>query len=93
MPAAGVTEAVSGKSSRGPGSPQGTQTAAAGAVCTGTRKRKIFGEPNRADVSTSYAERQNLTMPMAMRRFTRLTNGFSKKVDNHCPMVALYTVW
>jgi hypothetical protein len=63
------------------------------AICTGARKRKIFGEPNRADVSTSYAERQNLTMRMSMRRFTRLTNAFSKKADNYCHMVALYTVW
>ena len=44
-------------------------------------------------VSTFYAERQNLTMRMQMRRFTRLTNAFSKKFENHMHMVALYTVW
>jgi hypothetical protein len=43
--------------------------------------------------STSYAERQNLTMRLQMRRFTRLTNAFSKKFENHTHMVALYTVW
>jgi IS1 family transposase len=63
------------------------------AICTGCQKREIFGEPDRKHISTSYAERQNLTMRMHMRRFTRLTNAFSKKAENHCHMVALYTVW
>jgi IS1 family transposase len=63
------------------------------AECTGIRKTRIEGNPNLAHVSTSYAERQNLTMRMQMRRFTRLTNAFSKKFENHMHMVALYTVW
>lgn len=63
------------------------------AECTGTQKRKITGSPRSKHISTSYVERQNLTMRMHMRRFTRLTNAFSKKFENHVHMVALYTVW
>jgi len=59
-------------------------------VCTGIDKRPITGNPNRAAVSTSYVERQNLTIRMGMRRFTRLTNGFSKKVENLAAAVSLH---
>jgi IS1 family transposase len=63
------------------------------AECIGSRKERIEGSPDPKHVSTSYAERQNLTMRIQMRRFTRLTNAFSKKFENHMHMVALYTVW
>jgi IS1 family transposase len=62
-------------------------------VCTGATQQRVEGRPEKAHVSTSYAERQNLTMRMHMRRFTRLTNAFSKKAENHGHMVALYTTW
>ena len=63
------------------------------AECIGVKKERIKGDPDPAHVSTSYAERQNLSMRMHMRRFNRLTNAFSKKVENHMHMVALYTVF
>jgi len=63
------------------------------ADCTGIKKTKIEGKPDMAHVSTSYVERQNLTLRMANRRFTRLTNAFSKKFENHAHMVAIYAVW
>ena len=60
------------------------------AVCTGTKTRIMRGDPDPAKINTSYVERQNLTMRMGMRRFTRLTNGFSKKVENLAHAVALH---
>jgi IS1 family transposase len=61
--------------------------------CLGARKDTITGNPDPKHISTSYTERANLTMRMSMRRFTRLTNAFSKKLQNHEHMVALYALW
>jgi IS1 family transposase len=63
------------------------------AECIGARKTKISGNPDRSHVSTSYVERQNLTMRMSMRRFTRLTNAHSKKLANHHHAQALYFMY
>ncbi|MBI4265745.1 MAG: IS1 family transposase [Acidobacteria bacterium] len=63
------------------------------AKCIGCLSKTVTGDPAPKYISTSYSERQNLTMRMHMRRFTRLTNGFSKKLENHVHMVALYTVF
>lgn len=60
------------------------------AICTGCTNVIVSGDPDPKHISTSYAERQNLTMRMSMRRFTRLTNAFSRKVENHSAAVALY---
>ena len=63
------------------------------AECTGAKKTRVMGDPRKQFISTSYVERCNLTMRMHMRRFTRLTNAFSKKLENHCHAISLHFVY
>jgi IS1 family transposase len=74
-------------------SPESSKGRYSPAECVGCCKQRIEGDPDIKHVSTSYAERANLTMRMHNRRFTRLTNAFSKKFENHAHMVAIYAVW
>jgi len=63
------------------------------AKCIGAEKHIIQGKPDTTKISTSYIERQNLTMRMSMRRFMRLTNAFSKKLENHILALSLYFMY
>jgi len=70
--------------------PRGEETRYSPAECIGCRSVAIKGNPKMEHISTSFGECQNLTMRMGMRRFTRLTNGFSKKFENHIHAVAIH---
>jgi hypothetical protein len=63
------------------------------AVCLGTERHVITGDPDPEHISTSYVERHNLSIRMGNRRFTRLTNAFSKTIENHCHMLALWMMY
>ena len=63
------------------------------AVCTGATKKRVTGDPDEAHISTSYVERHNLTIRMAVRRYARLTNAFSKKLSNHVAAFSLFVMY
>jgi len=73
--------------------PDGPNTRYSPAPCIGVDMKKITGQPDPAQVSTSYVERQNLTMRMGMRRFTRLTNAFSRKAENLAAAISLHFMY
>jgi IS1 family transposase len=73
--------------------PKESETRYSPAECKVCRVEEVSGTPDRKHISTSYVERQNLTMRMHMRRFTRLTNGFSKKLENHIAAISLHFMY
>ena len=72
------------------GAPEGATGRYSPGECVRAEKRRVEGRPDPAHISTSYAERQNLSMRMGNRRMTRLTNAFSKKAENHAHSMAIY---
>jgi len=75
------------------GAPRETEARYSPAECVGCERKEITGKPDSKHISTSYVERQNLTMRMHMRRFTRLTNGFSKRIEHHVAAIALHFMY
>ncbi|HTJ30689.1 MAG TPA: DDE-type integrase/transposase/recombinase, partial [Acidobacteriaceae bacterium] len=75
------------------GKPDGPDTRYSPSECIGMECTPVMGNPDPKHMSTSYVERQNLTMRMSMRRFTRLTNAFSKKIENHMAAIALHFMY
>jgi hypothetical protein len=75
------------------GAAPGSETRYSPAQCLGMKIENVTGTPDPKHISTSYVERQNLTMRMSMRWFTRLTKAFSKKVENHAAAIALYFMY
>ena len=75
------------------GSDQDPEKRYSPAQCLGCTVKTISGNPDPRHVSTSYVERQNLTMRMSMKRFARLSNGFSKKIENHAHAVSLHYMY